>query len=454
MSAEPRQITNTEVWTQWEGKVVNGVFPLRRLLGSSGLSGVFLSEQTAENRANVAIKFIPADSVEAEAQLVQWGATTTLTHPNLVRIFDVGRYRSDSRDYLYIVTEYADQTLAEILPRRPLAAEEVRELLLPTVDALVFLHRKGLMHGHLKPSNFLAVDDRLKLSSDTIRPISHTASGRARTSAYDPPELKDRGPNAAGDIWGLGMTLLEALTQRTTAWPDETVSLPPDLPAPFANAVLRCLSVAPAGRPTVLDIGAQFKPAAQPQPAPAAAPAAQPSVRSAPSAKAIARPVRKQHSWQRLFSIAFSITLAAWALVHFLVGSPAPSQKPAPAIPAPVAPATVAKPAEPAPAPAPAVVEPAPSSPVLHEVTPDLPQAVRAKIRGRVHVTVRVLVDPDGNVFGTMLESPGPSEHFARVAEEAAGDWKFAPAETQGNRVWLLLFVFSRDGVTAQATAQ
>ena len=133
---------------------------------------------------------------------------------------------------------------------------------LPTLDALLFLHRKGLVHGRLKPSNFLAVNDQLKLASDSIRPINHTAGGSDRTSAYDPPEVKDRAVNAAGDIWGLGMTLLEALTQRTTAWPDESVSVPADLPGPFANTVLRCLSVAPGARPTALDIEAQLKPTA------------------------------------------------------------------------------------------------------------------------------------------------------------------------------------------------
>jgi serine/threonine protein kinase len=330
MSAEPRQIITSDVWQQWEGKVVNSVFPLRRFLGGSGQNGVFLTEQSTENRPDVAIKFVPADTVQAEAQLVQWVASTTLLHPSLVRIFDVGRYRFEGREYLFVVTEYADQTLAEILPRRPLAVEEVRELLVPTLDALLFLHRKGLIHGHLKPSNFLAVNDRLKLASDTVRPINHTASGRARTSAYDPPELKDRGMNAAGDIWGLGMTLLEALTQRTTAWPDETVSIPADLPAPFANAVSKCLSIAPAARPTVLDLDAQCK-AVPVQ----SMPAAPPSAHQAPQPKEeSSQPPRKPGSWRRALAILLPCAIAAWLIVHFFGNRPTPSQPPA-AVPTP-----------------------------------------------------------------------------------------------------------------------
>jgi serine/threonine protein kinase len=456
MSAEPRQITNTEVWTQWEGKVVNGTFPLRRLLGGSIHSGVFLSEQTAENRPDVAIKFVPADTVQAEAQLVQWGANAALAHPNLVRIFDVGRYRADGREYLFVVMEYAEQTLAEILPRRALTVEEARELLLPTLDTLLFLHRKSLIHGRLKPSNFLAVDDRLKLSSDTIRPISHSAIGRVRTSAYDAPELKDRGMNAAADIWSLGMTLLEALTQRTTAWPDETVSLPADLPAPFASTVLKCLSVVPAARPTVLDLEAQHKPVTSPP----STPAAQPSVRQAPPARATpAHPTTKQPVWRRLLAVAPPVSVAAWAVWHVLGPAPAPPPPAAVPTPPPVAPSIVSEPAEPEVPAADAPLPVAPSaavaaSEILHEVTPEVPPAALERIRGRIHVTVRVLVDPDGNVMGTLMENPGPSKLFADLAEQAAGEWRFAPATKQNPRVWLVLFVFSRDGVSARATAQ
>jgi hypothetical protein len=90
---------------------------------------------------------------------------------------------------------------------------------------------------------------------------------------------------------------------------------------------------------------------------------------------------------------------------------------------------------------------------VLHEVSPDVPQAVRDKIQGHIYVTLRVLVDPAGDVFGELVENPGPSKHFARLAGDAAREWKFAPTDIQGARVWLLRFDFSRDGVTARATA-
>jgi serine/threonine protein kinase len=267
MSAELRRATNTQVWTEWEGQTVNGTYPLRRLLGGSNHSAVFLTEYKAEKLPDAAIKLVPADTLPTEAQLVQWGAAATLSHPHLTRLFDVGRCQIGGRAFLFVVMEYAEQTLAQILPRRALSPDEVREMLLPTLDVLAFLHRNQLVHGQLKPSNFLVINDQLKLASDTLRPTGNSPGNPAAASLYDPPELKTGGISSpAGDVWGLGVALIEALTQRAPAWPDErgeTVASAISLPQPFADIVRQCLSRNPANRPTIAEIEAQFKPAAQ-----------------------------------------------------------------------------------------------------------------------------------------------------------------------------------------------
>jgi TonB family protein len=90
---------------------------------------------------------------------------------------------------------------------------------------------------------------------------------------------------------------------------------------------------------------------------------------------------------------------------------------------------------------------------VLHEVTPDVPKVFRERIRGQINVTVRVLVDPSGNVVGEFVESPGTSRYFARLASQAAEGWKFSPADNQGSRVWLVRFEFTRGGVTVRSNA-
>ena len=489
MSVELKRV-QSDAWTQWESQVVNGVYPLRRFLGGSNHSAVFLTECRAENVADAAIKFVPADTLHAQAQLVQWGTAVELSHPHLVRLFDVGRCRFAGREFLFVVMEYADQTLAQLLPRRALSPDEARDLLTPTLDALAYLHRNGLVHGHLKPSNFLVVGDQLKLASDTISSAGKAATGPVRNALHDPPELKDGARSTAGDVWDLGITLVEALTQRTPIWPDEraeTALLPVKLPPPFVDIVRRCLSRPAANRPTAMELQAQYKPT----------PWAALSAGLDPSEIDTASDVdsAQRSRLARVLIPAFSalaavavIALGVWVSFHliqqkrprirpfasgdsqeYLQQEVTQEVPPAPAAalavptvesspaaePQPVAATTASTVAGPAAAPPPSPASAQPDQPdgVLHEELPEITRPIIDRIHGHVRVAVRVLVDPAGNVVGEFMESAGPSAYFARLAGDAAGKWKFAPTDAHGPRVWLLRFEFTREGATADATA-
>src|SRR5271166_2696315 len=80
-----------EVWTKWEGLVVNGVLPLRRCLSASDHSAVFLTAYAAFDIPDAAIKLVPAAPGSADAQLAHWRTAIALTHPHLMRLFDAGR---------------------------------------------------------------------------------------------------------------------------------------------------------------------------------------------------------------------------------------------------------------------------------------------------------------------------------------------------------------------------
>ena len=84
--------------------------------------------------------------------------------------------------------------------------------------------------------------------------------------------------------------------------------------------------------------------------------------------------------------------------------------------------------------------------PVVQKSIPQVSRASRDTIHGRIKVSVRVTVDPAGNVVNETLELAGPSRYFARAAAEAARKWKFVPAPDQPSRQWLLWFEFTRDG--------
>ena len=255
MSVQSNEVTN-DVWTRWQGQVINGAFPLGRFLGCSDHSGVFLTKSAEHHLSQVAIKLVPADRSLAESQLPRWKRAGRLAHPHLLPMFAWGGCQLDGLPYLYNVTEYADQTLAQLLLQRALTEAEAREMLLPILDALAFLHGRNLVHGQLKPTNILVVGDQLKLASDTVRRIREGKMGRDTPAMHESPDRQGT-YSTAGDIRALGVSLFEALTRRSPVGLGESmnaVALPADFSPVFREVVIRCLNPRPQDRPSVAEL--------------------------------------------------------------------------------------------------------------------------------------------------------------------------------------------------------
>jgi TonB family protein len=439
-------MTMAEGWTkEWERRIVNGVYPLRRFLGQSDHSVVFLTECRAQNLAQAAIKILPRDPAHPDAQLEHWRRVASLSHPHLIRVFDAGSCQLGGQDFVFAVMDYAEQNLAQILPSRALTPDEVRDLLPATLDALTYLHGKHLVQGGLKPPNFMVVNDQLKLASDTVRPAGEGAASAARLSPYDPPEAQNGTISSASDIWGLGMTLVEALTQTVPAWSRqnaESVPLPANLAPDFVETIRRCLNRSAGRRPTTAELVDQFK-----QPPPAMAPAAQSLVVGERSAGASSSRAAPKNKTLIISIMAGVIALAALWFGVRVIRTPADGP--------PLASTTLQSPVA---APAPAIVPspraagiPAPSPPIVHQELPDVSRHARESIRGVIQIAIRVSVDRSGNVAEAALDNRASSRYFERAAMTAAKQWKFAPA-AQGARVWVLNFEFTRAGVAVHAT--
>jgi Protein kinase domain len=434
------------IWSGWQSAIINGVYPLHRLVSGSEHSAVFLTERKGQAVPNAALKIIPIDRVTL-AQLSHWRSAAGLSHPHLIQLFDAGLCQLAGRPFLFVVMEYAEQTLAEVLRQRALTPDEVRELLPPALDALTFVHRKGLVLSHLKPANILVVNDQVKLASDGIRPTGAPRVGIAEPSFYDPPEAGYARFGPADDIWGLGVTLVEALTQRLP-WADEhsdAACLPTTVPAEFVDTVQRCLSHNPATRPWATDLQAQFgrAPEAPPEPVPQAV------VDEAPQPGApTPEPLGPRGPMPAIVPIMFLILLAVvWADLRLFRAHP--NSPRAPAVTAPIAaPRPAAVP--PIGAPNPTAHPPGPAA--VHEQMPNVAHGALRTIHGRIKIGVVVLVDRSGTVIDAHLKNTGPSSYFARLAREAARKWTFAPADQPGTRQWLLRFEFTHSGVTGVAT--
>jgi len=256
MSVEPSELMS-EVWTRWQGHVINGAFPLGRYLGCSDHSGVFLTVSAARHPREVAIKLVPTNRALAVSQLPRWRRAGTLAHPHLLPLWEWGGCQLGGLPYLYAVMEYADQTLAQLLLHRALTEDEAREMLRPTLDALAFLHGQNRVQGQLKPANILVVGDQLKLASDTIRRVNAGTRSTNAATAYDPPEAQRAGSSTADDIWALGVSLFEALTRRPPlGLPGSrgAIALPADFSPAFREVVAQCLSPDPQDRPSVTEL--------------------------------------------------------------------------------------------------------------------------------------------------------------------------------------------------------
>ena len=135
---------------------------------------------------------------------------------------------------------------------------------------------RAYVHCRIKPANIMAENDRLKISSDGLCRIGEFSGSVGKPGAYDPPEAAGGRISPAGDVWSLGMTLCEALTQRLPVWErtnQAEPALPSTLPAEFLDLARHCMRRDPQLRWSVADISARLLPNA---PAPA-----KPTVRGA-----------------------------------------------------------------------------------------------------------------------------------------------------------------------------
>ncbi len=254
------------MWKECEGQYVENRFPLRQFLTSTRHSAIFLTEIAKPETLKAVVKFISADIPSPDEQLAVWNEAKHLDHPNIIRVLDCGRTQIAGLDILYIVMEYAEEDLSQLLKKRALTSTEARDLLNCLVQPLTYLHRKGLAHGHIKPSNLLATNDRLELSSDTIFPSGYSRKAHRDMDPYDAPEHTGAAAVMAtlpADIWSVGITLVEALTQQAPSLPyDDSaeLTLSPTIPMPFLEIARGCLLRTPEERWTVEEIATKLNP--------------------------------------------------------------------------------------------------------------------------------------------------------------------------------------------------
>jgi TonB family protein len=437
-----------QTWRNLEGRVVGGKFRLTRYVGGSDCSAVFLTERPQGEPRKAAIKLIRANPDKTARQLDRWAAAEKITHPHLLRMFEMGRSLLGEEELLYVVMEYAEEDLSQVVSSRSLSPQECQEMLPPVLEALTYVHRHGFAHGRLRPANIMAVQERVKLSCDGLTVPGEGSNDLGSPSVYDPPEAPTEGLSPAGDVWSLGMTLVEVLTQKVpvlTAGRKEP-ALPNSVPAVLADVIRHCLCLDPKQRWTVGQIAARLSPVAA----------------ASPTRNEVARP-RQRRPGRKIYlaaAVAVAVVLGVFITSRRSMRS-RPDAQPAASVetkaPAaadagtPTQPVPIGKPASPLTAkasPAAKVEAQSPPQAIVREVLPKVPKSARDTIQGTIRVRVRVALDEAGSVVGARFDSAGPSKYFARLSVQAAQGWKFAAPQAGGAnpaKEWLLRFEFRRD---------
>ena len=205
----------------------------------------------------------------------EYQALQALNHPSIARGF--GAVLEGERPH--IVLEFLDgprlSTLIRKYGRLPL--EQSIPLAVQMSSALHYMHKRGMVHLDVKPSNIIMgapprlIDLSIARSFDAAAALSVPVG----TDAYMAPEqCSVPSPSTVGpaaDIWGLGVTLYEAVAGRSPFHSDENDPHPQlnSEPAPLdekivppriAALISRCLQLDPAARPTARDLAEGLEP--------------------------------------------------------------------------------------------------------------------------------------------------------------------------------------------------
>ena len=259
-----------------------GSYEIEEKIGAGGMGEVYRARDPRLERT-VAIKVLPertADSSDIKERFQREAkAISSLNHPNICTLFDVGE--EDGLDYL-VMELLEGETLAERLTKGPIATGELLKLAIQVADALDSAHRQGLIHRDLKPGNVMITRDGAKLLDFGLAKLTvaetdpESLSGLTLTAPLTvdgsiigtmqymaPEQLEGKEADARSDLFAFGALLYEMATGKRPfdgtsqasliasvlkEEPPAVTTIQPMIPPMLDQAISQCLQKDPDNR--------------------------------------------------------------------------------------------------------------------------------------------------------------------------------------------------------------
>lgn len=258
-----------------------GRYELIGLLGVGGMGSVYRVRDLVLDE-EVALKILRKDLANNINAITRFRRevrlTRRITHPNVIRIYDVGEHR---HEHYYTMECVVGEVMSAQLGA-PFRLDQTVDVCIQLADGLAATHAAGVIHRDLKPDNILMGRDGRVVLTDfgvaTMRDDSTTRSLPLRgagTPLYMAPEqIEARPVDERTDLYALGLIMFELLTGKTP-WSgnDDAVrvarlsvpapspqSINPSLPDELAQLVLQLLAREPVDRPAkASDVGQRLR---------------------------------------------------------------------------------------------------------------------------------------------------------------------------------------------------
>lgn len=250
------------------GNVLGNRYEIIEKIGGGGMALVYKAKCKLLNR-NVAIKVLRDEFVNDEEFIKKFRresqSAASLSHPNIVSIYDVGVEQKEDQEIHYIVMEYIKgKTLKDVIVGKgKLSFDETVDYSIQIAEALEHAHKNHIIHRDIKPHNIMITEDgRAKVTdfgiarAATSSTMTNTSNVIGSVHYFSPEQARGGYTDERSDIYSLGIVMYEMITGKVPYEGDSPISvalkhiqediiLPKDIdstiPIGLQNIIMKCV---------------------------------------------------------------------------------------------------------------------------------------------------------------------------------------------------------------------